>query len=507
MLFTPENPQNEEQHEYIRSLEAAHDKGEADYAVFLWARRLKEQDIIIKGTDTDLVFYALALTDSGLLPGKNVLIDKSHSSGPCFVKLANIRNRLQEMHVFRDRKAVLGAELLFMYLLAGGDYTASWRGKGYAMNWGKSLFDEVIYSNCCSARTSGYHEEFPGVNHLRGIDASATESLVSLHETAPGLPSDKYPSINVEPAMLFIATQFYNKATMLQLCNLSMKEVIEEAGYPHDRRSDVFKQQLEDTLYSWDPSEIPNVQDADPTNQVANFLELHQRAMHCSEGGDEEKTMPNTAALRLQLFRCIYVMLLVYESVTERASIVRDNYAKYGWSKQDAEGGPVPYIWDDSVSPPVDSNFTQSESGNSESVAGTSAGSATSKKVGCGCKPDKNGNCCATNRCSCRKPATNGGAPKACSAACHCQKSTTNNSSCMNPLTMMNTVAQAILSTVPPMPASTSRQQEEVATLTTGSGHEAHDDSNSETSESSDGCDIVEGGGSESGDSVVEADD
>ena len=64
--------------EYIeRLLEYAHDKGEqaADYGMFLWAAWLRDSNISIRGTDTDLVFYGLlAIVDAGLLPTGETLV-------------------------------------------------------------------------------------------------------------------------------------------------------------------------------------------------------------------------------------------------------------------------------------------------------------------------------------------------------------------------------------------------------------------------------------------------
>ena len=115
--------------DYILRLQQPHDKGEADYAMFLWARRVKEPIVQISANDTDVVFYALALVDGGTFPEKQVVIDRGSQTAPCFVDVKAAIAAVRSLPGF-SRMQNMGAELLFMYLNAGADYTPSWYSKG-----------------------------------------------------------------------------------------------------------------------------------------------------------------------------------------------------------------------------------------------------------------------------------------------------------------------------------------------------------------------------------------
>eukprot|EP00951_Prasinocladus_malaysianus_P011669 scaffold86497_cov26-Prasinocladus_malaysianus.AAC.1 len=407
----------QQKHELIAELEKCHTKGEADYAMFLWARRAREAPVKIRATDTDVVFYALALVDGGLLPGKEVVVDKTTgAAGPTFIRISAVLAALRSTKEFSGRSS-LGWDILFTYINAGGDYTSFWWTKSHR-TWGKALAHREIVDFAFSPHPS----------------SGQTSSFISIEQSA----DIWQPRINEQAALLFISSLFYkNEKVRDQLCKLTPRDLWYQAGLVHEQRQSDFRRQLEDVLYQGMAAELQNIANM---GHMEAYLDMLRRAIFSCEG-DERYGVPSTSALRLHLLRVRFIAWHVVDSVQdEPTTIPNDAYLQHGWclvkgatrtsgpETSDAAQDVVAILWDDICSPPVNSVTSEAKADSVPKLAPHPASRSSSR--GCNCKPNNQGECCTSGNCGCRKRSDK--TPQGCSSECHCQK---HQKICKNPLT------------------------------------------------------------------------
>ena len=160
-------------------------KGEADFAIWLHAKRCHENNVLVVARDTDVWMYGLALVEAGSIPGKAIYIERKRGQPVINLQKAYISIK-SHPELQRCKEPV--ADMLFLYLQGGSDYVSKWYMIGHK-TWMAQYQGNADF--ILAGTELGDRQELP--------------SLISRHDTVPAV------RVRRDAAMRHIACPFWTR--------------------------------------------------------------------------------------------------------------------------------------------------------------------------------------------------------------------------------------------------------------------------------------------------------
>ena len=360
-----------------------HDKGEADYSIWLYVNRCWEEQVLVLARDTDIWMYGLALYDLGALGSKHVQVERKRGQPVIDVPKAVTAIHSSEKY---NRWSQPCVTLLFLYLQSGSDYVSKWYFLGHK-TW---------------------------LNHLiQNADFIMSDGPASSDQMLPGLFNISRPShsdtqhadlsYSEDKMLRFYACPFFQRGKD-NIVNTGIKDIQglwQQMKIHSTQRTDALQKHFRDILFR-DPGDIILVGGEEFTAEDACTV---IRRMVFAKSADDAMNLPEKACLQQHTLRAVWGMRMVLESTVESTSQVRNAASQYGW-EYDSAGG-LQYCWghppsSTSANPPASGSMASvPPAGNRSSVRAARPNPPARKP--CGCAGGRSGECCKTRQCACSK--------------------------------------------------------------------------------------------------------